>query len=560
MRLSQNLLLLSIVFLLSGAINAQVSVPAFTGYALPAELGTEEDESSLFSEQEGLHNWADIHQQIQYYFYVRQPGSLNIHLLLKNSRPGTVLQVSIAGKKLFLQVPPGNEFKKVNAGTVTIPAPGFYAIQLKALKKAAGQIAAIRSIELGGKAAEGMQFNAKPRRNAASVHLRYPVADTAKVVSFYNEITVPTGTDHLYTYYMACGFARGYFGIQVNSKTERRVIFSVWDAGTEGVDRNKVPEEKKVQLLGKGFDVVAEGFGNEGTGGHSHLVYNWKAGETYKFLVTATPDSAAHATIYTGYFYMPDLQQWKLVASFKAPEDGKYLHQLYSFVENFVGINGQLQRKAFFGNQWIRLENGQWNALNNASFSYDATGKAKDRIDYGAGVEDNRFYLWNGGFEPANARMGDQLQRQPQPVAPSPVIDFYKNADSAKQAAIDRQLILDYIAVGKLDTTGSKDGVFYEMIKEGEGSQVLVSDTVVAYYTGSLLNGTVFDGTKEKPATFPLGRLIKGWQTGLSLCKAGGKIRLIIPSGMAYSIRSRSAKIPPNSILVFNIEVVGVKR
>jgi hypothetical protein len=49
------------------------------------------------------------------------------------------------------------------------------------------------------------------------VHLKYPVADSVKTVSFYNEVTIPAGFDPIHTYYMACGFARGYFGIQVNS-------------------------------------------------------------------------------------------------------------------------------------------------------------------------------------------------------------------------------------------------------------------------------------------------------------------------------------------------------
>jgi len=54
--------------------------------------------------------------------------------------------------------------------------------------------------------------------------------------------------------------------------------------------------------MAKGENVFADDFGNEGTGGHSHLVYNWKAGETYKFLVTAATDSAGNTTSYAGYF------------------------------------------------------------------------------------------------------------------------------------------------------------------------------------------------------------------------------------------------------------------
>ncbi len=536
---------------------AQVKLPGFTGYALPAEEGEEEQESVLFSEKEGLHNWTNTRQKLQYFFNAGSSGLLTLSLWAKNTQPGTVLQVSIAHKKFVVNVPAGKVFRKIKLGTVAGIHPGFYNIEITVLKKAGHSIAAIQSLELEGSAAAGIQFNAKPRRNAASVHLKYPVADSAKVVSFYSELMVPAGADPLYTYYMADGFARGYFGMQVNSATERRIIFSVWDAGNEAVDRSRVPEEKKVQLLGKGVNVVADGFGNEGTGGHSHLVYNWKTGTAYQFLVTALPDSATQTTIYTGYFFMPELQQWKLLASFRAPEDGHYLGHLYSFVENFQGVNGQLSRKAFFGNQWIRLENGQWNAITKASFSYDATGRAKDRIDYGAGTDGDKFYLWNGGFQPANIKLGDTLLRNG--TATTPVIDFYRNADSAVQAATDNRLITEMIANGKLDTTGSVGGLYYKMLKEGTGRQVRVTDTVTAYYKGSLLNGEIFDQTKDKPASFPLGRLIKGWQVGLSLCRVGGKIQLIIPSSLGYGIRSRSSKIPVNSVLVFEIEVVDAR-
>ncbi len=533
-------------------------LPAFTGYAVPVEPGNEDDESSLFNEKAGLHNWTDTHQQLQYFFNIKNRGDLAISFFAKNAVAGNKLKVELAGKSFLVNVPAGNTFKKTAIGTLTNLHPGWYTITISAVKKTGKTIADIQSIELNGTATKDIHFNTKPRRNAASVHLLYSIPDTSKVVSFYNEVTIPAGADPLHTYYMACGFARGYFGMQVNSTTERRVIFSVWDAGKEAADRNNVAEENKVQLMAKGKDVIAGGFGNEGTGGHSHWVYNWQTGTTYKFLVTALPDSASNTTIYTGYFFIPELQKWKLVAAFKAPKDGKYLNGLYSFVENFVGVNGQLQRKALFGNQWIRNENGNWNELLAAKFSYDATGKAGDRIDYGGGSENGKFYLWNGGYQQSDAGYGDIILRKP--VAQTPVIDLYKHVDSTTQAFTDKQLIDEAVAAGKLDTSGSKDGVYYKILEPGSGGNVMVSDTVVAYYKGSLLNGDTFDGTKDKPATFPLNRLIKGWQIGVPLCKVGGKIRLIIPSGFGYSIRTRSPKIPPNSILLFDIEVVGVKR
>ena len=534
-----------------------VKIPANTGYAIPAE----KDESDLFNDKNGLQGWADTKQQIQYFFYLRNTGKLSIDIYVKNNNASNKISVSFKGKSFPVMVPHSQLFKKVHVASVTVTDTGFYTLTLSASVKKGKTIADIQSIELNGAAVTNIHFNPKSRRNAASVHLKYPIPDTGKVVAFYNEVTIPEGADPIHTYYMACGFARGYFGIQVNSLTERRVIFSVWDAGKEAVDRNKVADSNKVQLLAKGDGVFADGFGNEGTGGHSHWVYPWQTGKTYQFLVTALTDSIAHATIYTGYFFVPDLQKWKLIASFKAPHDGKYLRSLYSFNENFDGINGQLQRKSFFGNQWIQQENGKWTELTQSNFSYDATGKAGDRIDYGAGIDvnSNAFYLWNGGFQPANTHFGELFTRNP--GGKRPLIDWSKNVDSLQQASIDKQMILSAIASGKIDTTGTKDGVYYQILKEGTGEYVSVNDTVTVFYKGSLLaDGTVFDQTKEKPASFPLKRLIKGWQLALPVCKVGGKIQIIIPSGLAYTIRSRSKDIPPNSVLVFTIEILSAKK
>lgn len=529
-----------------------VTIPAFTAYAIPAE----NDEEDLFDAKEKFLHWNLKEQSIQFNFNIKNAGTLDIAIIAKTNDAKHFISASVNKQSFKISITKTAGFKEIKIGSSNILTPGFYSVIFSGLKET-GEIF-IQSLQLKGTAVEGIHFNAKPRRNAASVHLMYPLSDTMKAVQFYNELKVPKGADIIHSYYMACGFTRGYFGMQVNSAKERRVIFSIWDAGNEALDRNKVADSNRVQLVAKGEDVIAEGFGNEGTGGHSHWVYDWKADTTYKFLVTIIPDSATKTTIYTGYFYMPEKKQWKLIAGFKAPHDGKYLSHLYSFNENFVGVNGQLQRKAYFGNQWIQRETGQWVELNDSKFSMDATGKSGDRIDFGAGVENNLFYLWNGGFTTANAKYGDAFTRIANKQRP--LIELNKNSDSLVQSQKEKAEIEMAVASKKIDTTASVNGVYYQILKEGTGRLVKVSDTVSVFYKGSLLSdGSVFDQTKDKPASFPLNRLIKGWQIGLPLCKEGGKIRLIIPSGLAYNIRSRSKAIPPNSILIFDIEVLATK-
>ena len=150
------------------------------------------------------------------------------------------------------------------------------------------------------------------------------------IAAFYCEVTAveePTAS-----FYMASGWHRGYFGMQVNSLTERRIIFSVWDSGGEAADRNKVSDENRVKLMGKGEGVYSGDFGNEGTGGHSHLKYQWKTGEKQRFIVTAQPTNETF-TIFSGYWFHPQKQEWFHISSWKAPKEGGWLRRPHSFSE-----------------------------------------------------------------------------------------------------------------------------------------------------------------------------------------------------------------------------------
>jgi len=562
MTMKKNIFSVVAFLILSVSVFAQRDsvVPVTTAYITPLNTGLqlqdEEEEDEFVQGTPTYYNWKEATKQIHFFVKVRKAGELRVQLQFKN-KWALPIRVSVGATVLKAVLPATNKFTTLKLGKVVIADTGFVQITLSVPKNTARMQASIAGILLVGTAVEQMHYNHKSRRNAASVHLKYPVADSVKTVSFYNEITVPAGFDPVHTYYMACGFARGYFGIQVNSENERRVIFSVWDAGNEAVDRNKVGAENRVVLLAKGDSVITNDFGNEGTGGHSHFVYPWKTQTTYKFLVTALADSASQTTIYAGYFYVPEKQRWKLIASFSAPKDGKPLRGLYSFSENFVGINGQLERKALFGNQWIQNgANGQWSELTEARFSYDVTGKMEDRIDYGASVTNNdAFELWHGGFKNATANYGQTFNRPARQN--KPVIDFTKDADSLSLAQKDIALINAAITARAFDTSGIVGGVYYQILKEGTGSFVNVTDTVTVFYKGTLLkDGSIFDQTKDKPARFPLQRLIKGWQIGVPKCRVGGTIKIIIPAGIAYGMRTRSKAIPPNSVLVFEIEVL----
>jgi peptidylprolyl isomerase len=100
-------------------------------------------------------------------------------------------------------------------------------------------------------------------------------------------------------------------------------------------------------------------------------------------------------------------------------------------------------------------------------------------------------------------------------------------------------------------------------LAEGSGDVVPEGATITAHYTGALCkDGTIFQSSHDfgEAITFPLDGVIKGWTKGVPGMKAGGTRRLVIPAAMAYGPQSPSANIPPNSDLVFDIELVSVRR
>jgi hypothetical protein len=393
--------LLALLLLASSAF-AELRVPASTAYLDP-------DPNGAKVAKEGISDWTNPQITVTWFGEIKNAGMIDASVVLRLPQGASShLRLTVDGQKKDAQASGKGGPVTLKFGTFNIARAGYVKFQLTSLNPKDRPAGDLDALVLDGAATQGAHFNLDPRRNAASVHLRYDTPANAEVALFYNEATAVE--DPVATYYMACGFARGYFGMQVNSATERRIIFSVWDSGTGQTAKNRsdVSDENRVKLLAKGEDVVASDFGNEGTGGHSHLVYHWKTGQPQKFVVTAKAEG--DHTNYTGYWFHPEQKAWKLIASFRAPHDGKWLRGLYSFSENFGGSNGHLQRKAFFGPQWIRLADGKWQEITESSFSHDGTGK-ENRIDRYMGVEKGLFFLSNGGFVPGYTKYGDKFTR-----------------------------------------------------------------------------------------------------------------------------------------------------
>jgi len=103
-------------------------------------------------------------------------------------------------------------------------------------------------------------------------------------------------------------------------------------------------------------------------------------------------------------------------------------------------------------------------------------------------------------------------------------------------------------------------GLIYFETQAGTGAQPTPADTVKVHYKGTLINGTEFDSSYKRgtPAEFPLGGVIKCWTEGVAKMKVGGKARLVCPSDIAYGERGAGGSIPPNSVLNFEVELLGI--
>ena len=353
--------------------------------------------------------WTNVNSIFSAYFRLAASGKLTLKMTASVPSGNSTVKVSINGTTFTVNLS-GAVYSTYDVGTIAVLNPGYVKVDFQGLTKTGTYFADVTDLVISGTATPNALFandaaNFYWSRRGPSVHLNYTAP--ANTEWFYSEVTVPIGQDNIGSYFMANGFSGGYFGMQVNSATERRILFSVWN-----------PANGTTTHTRRGTDVVATTFTGEGEGGQSYLLYNWIAGNTYRFLLQGKPDGEGN-TLFSAWFFAPEVNEWRFMVTWKRPNTNTYLTGLHSFLENFRDVNGYLGRKAEYHNQWARNSTGTWTELTSAYFTGDATANNAQRKDYAGGVSGAGFYMQNGGFFSNYVDVKQTFNRQATGTAPA---------------------------------------------------------------------------------------------------------------------------------------------
>jgi len=179
-------------------------------------------------------------------------------------------------------------------------------------------------------------------------------------------------------------------------------------------------------------------------------------------------------------------------------------------------------------------------------------------------VEANLDNLINGIKDALGGAQPKYSQEEQQKI-----MTAFQNALRAKMEEKQAELAKKNIKLSEEFLAGNrkKDGVIttssglqYQVIKEGNGPKPSATDKVKAIYKGELINGTVFDDSHGQPREFPVGGVVPGWQEALPLMATGSKWKLFVPPSLGYGTKPRGPVIEPNSVLIFEIELVEISK
>lgn len=199
----------------------------------------------------------------------------------------------------------------------------------------------------------------------------------------------------------------------------------------------------------------------------------------------------------------------------------------------------------------------------------------KDKISYAIGLDIGFTFQKQKlevNLDPLISGIKDALNNKPQltPEQTREVLTAFQKDMVAKQEQVNKEAGVKNAAAGQkfLADNKTKEGVKttasglqYKVVKEGSGAMPKTTDTVTVNYRGTLIDGTEFDSSykRNEPITFPVTGVIPGWTEALQLMKIGSKYQIFIPANLAYGAQGAGQVIGANSVLIFDVELLGIQ-
>ncbi len=345
---------------------------------------------------EGVENWR-MPGTISLFFHLSRPETIQLAVRAKGHAQVT-LQIE---EQIFPVVLNTGEYATVPVGKVRITKAGYVRVDLHSVsKEGAGGITfgEISDLIVTHRKGALTFVHTLPRQVGMigpALFLSYPLPEGTEW--FYSEITVPQEGERQACYYVASGFDCGYVGLYMSAPSRREVVFTTWNPDRKPLDRIG-PATENIRLLRKDREVIREASLQQ-IEERCKLPYDWKAGETYRFLTRIHPDESGQA-VYSAWFYHPENQQWVLLGSYLRPKPYAGFAYCFSTLKNSSPESGYRIREMQVNRVFALAPEGAWKEITEAIFTTDIPAISMNRLDYKGGVNEatNSLFLKSGGF------------------------------------------------------------------------------------------------------------------------------------------------------------------